>query len=80
MNERNRRLLSIELELSEMYEHLFGGKYVPGLQSTEASEFNSIIEAFRERIFYIRQTQEEREKKEKKRGFKQSSEQIRLNQ
>lgn len=40
-----------------MYEYLFGSKYVPGLQEEDKSEFNTILEAFRERIYFIRQSQ-----------------------
>ncbi len=80
MNERDRRLRSIELELNEMYEDLFGAKYVPGLQEMDKSEFNSIIESFRERMFTIRELQQQREKKEAKKGFKRSAVEIRVNQ
>lgn len=35
MNDRNRRLKNIELELKTIYEDLFGAQYVPGLQTTD---------------------------------------------
>ncbi len=49
-----------------MYSDLFGTQYVPGLQEIDKSEFNSIIETFRERLFTIRELQQQREKKETK--------------
>jgi len=58
MNERTRRLKSIELELMDIYEDLFGVKYIPGLQNTEKTEFNRIIEAFRERIYNVKALQQ----------------------
>ena len=55
-------------------------KYIAGLQNSEKTEFHRIIEAFRERIYSIRAFQQEREKKEAKRGFKPNLDEIRLNQ
>ncbi len=66
MNDRKRRLKSIQIDLEEMYSDLFGTQYVPGLQEIDKSEFNSIIETFRERLFTIRELQQQREKKETK--------------
>ncbi len=66
MNDRKRRLKSIQIDLEEMYSDLFGAQYVPGLQEIDKSEFNSIIETFRERLFTIRELQQQREKKETK--------------
>ena len=63
MNDKKRRLKAIEIDLGEMYEDLFGAKYQPGLQTTDKSEFNSIIETFRERVFVIREMQELRDKR-----------------
>jgi hypothetical protein len=63
-----------------MFEDLFGAKYVPGLQETDQGEFNTIIETFRERVFSIRQLQQIREKKEAKKGYKQTVDDIRINQ
>jgi hypothetical protein len=58
MNERSRRLKSIELELMDIYEDLFGVKYIPGLQNAEKTEFNRIIQAFRERIYNLKALQQ----------------------
>lgn len=80
MNERTRRLKSIEVELADIYEDLFGVKYIPGLQDNEKNEFNRIIEAFRERIYNVRALQQERDKKEAKKGYKPNLEEVRLNQ
>ena len=63
MNDRRRRLRTIEIELSEIYKDLFGSDYVPGLQSSDREEFNIVIETFRERIFAIRELQEQRDRK-----------------
>ena len=63
MNERHRRLKANEIQLLAIYEDLFGAKYVPGLQEQDKSEFDSIIGAFRERIYSIREAQKDREKR-----------------
>ena len=47
MNERSRRLKTIESDLMDIYVDLFGVKYIPGLQNNEKTEFNRIVEAFR---------------------------------
>lgn len=80
MNDRKRRLKSIQIDLEEMYSDLFGGQYVPGLQEIDKSEFNSIIETFRERLFTIRELQQQREKKEAKKEYKRSVLEIKINQ
>ena len=58
MNERSRRLKSIESDLMDIYEDLFGVKYIPGLQNNEKTEFNRIVEAFRERIYNVKALQQ----------------------
>ena len=80
MNERQRRLKANEMQLLAIYEDLFGSKYVPGLQEQDKSEFNSIIEAFRERIYTIRDAQKDREKREGKKGYKQTPQELVMNQ
>lgn len=45
-----------------MYETLFGATYIPGLQDGQ-KEFNLIIEKFNEKMFAIRQDQDERSKR-----------------
>lgn len=47
-------------ELYDIHEELFGQKYSIGLTLDEKSEYNRIIQEFRELVFTIRSTQDER--------------------
>lgn len=53
---------------------------MPGLQDIDKSEFNSIIETFRERLFTIRELQAQRAKKEAQKEYKRSVQEIKVNQ
>lgn len=62
MKEKEKRIASMQKELMGMYETLFGATYIPGLQDGQ-KEFNLIIEKFNEKMFAIRQDQDERSKR-----------------
>ena len=66
MKSKEKRLESIHSDLVEMYQDLFGELYASNSEVDEGAQFKSIIERFREKHFYIRQMQKDREKKEKK--------------
>lgn len=66
-------------QLYDIHEQLFGQKYSIGLTLDEKSEYNRIIQEFRELVFTIRSTQEERERKENGKNYKNTAERVKIN-
>lgn len=58
MTARQKRVESVLRELYDIHEELFGQKYSIGLALDEKSEFNRVLDEYRELIFTIRSTQE----------------------
>ena len=57
MNAKQKRVEAILKELYNIHEELFGQKYSIGLTLDESSEFNLIIDEFRNLIFTIKSSQ-----------------------
>lgn len=57
MNSKQRRVEAILKELFEIHEELFGQKYSIGVTLDQSSEFNLIIDEFRNLIFTIKSSQ-----------------------
>ena len=58
---------------------MFGQKYSIGVTLDQSSEFNLIIDEFRNLIFTIKSSQEERDLRENKRNYMNTPDRVRIN-
>lgn len=79
MNSKQKRIDSVLRDLYEMHEELFGQKYTIGLAIDASSEFNRIIDEFRELVFTIKASQEERDMHENKKSFANTPDRVKIN-
>lgn len=79
LNPKQKRVEAILKELHIVHEELFGQKYSIGITLDQNSEFNLIVDEFRNLIFTIRASQEERDLREGKRTHQNTPDRVRIN-